>query len=357
MFDIEYPLPKLDTLVAEDFNAGAMENWGLITGRTSCFLVDTQRSDIGGKKRVAGSQGHECAHMWFGNIVTMKHWTSLWLKEGFATVVGEVIILDQLFPEWRVQNDFITGSLASALALDSKRSSHAIEIESSDTNQINQIFDDLSYAKAASVLRMISRFVGDELFLKGVSAYLKQHVYGNAEPDDLWTSISQVTGMDIRDMMHNWIYEVGFPLLTVTETAKGIRVRQDRFLSMGGLTDAENTTIWKVPLFLLSTSTEGKTVVDNTILLSAREMEIELDTTKPWKLNAGTFGVFRVAYSPERLVKLGDEASRTGTAFGLEDIFGILSDAMGQAWARQTKTSAVLSLIVRMKDQTECMCY
>lgn len=353
MFDIEYPLPKLDTLVAEDFNAGAMENWGLITGRTSCFLLDTQSFDIDGKKCVASSQGHECAHMWFGNIVTMRSWSSLWLKEGFATVVGEVIVLDQLFPEWRVQNDFITGSLASALALDSKRSSHAIETDSSDTNQVNQIFDDLSYSKAASVLRMLSSFVGDELFLKGISAYLKQHLYSNAGPDDLWTSISQVTGMDIRGLIHNWIYEVGFPLLTVTETTSGIHIRQDRFLSMGDVTDAENTTIWNVPLFLLSTSAEGPPVVNKSILLSAREMEVELDTSKPWKLNAGTFGVFRVAYSPDRLAKLGDEASRPGTAFGLEDIFGILSDAMSLAWARRSKTSAVLSMIERLKDQTE----
>ena len=102
---MEYPLPKLDTLVvrrsfmtigysmliyfkASDFDAGAMENWGLITGRTSAYLIDPKKGDLQAKKRIAGTQSHEVAHMWFGNITTMEWWNYLYLNEGFATLVS-----------------------------------------------------------------------------------------------------------------------------------------------------------------------------------------------------------------------------------------------------------------------------
>ncbi|KAG9085108.1 Aminopeptidase 2 mitochondrial [Ceratobasidium sp. UAMH 11750] len=353
VFDVEYPLPKLDTLVANDFDAGAMENWGLITGRTSVFLFDEKKSDLLAKKRVATVQSHECAHMWFGDIVTMNWWNSLWLNEGFATIAGEVIIIDKVFPEWRVHSEFITHHLERALELDAQRSSHPIEVECPDANQINQIFDALSYSKAASMLRMLARYVGEDVFLKGVSIYLKKRLYGNSDPKDLWDGISEAAGVDVGKIMQNWVFEIGFPVLTVTETADGIHVRQDRFLSTGDATDDENKTIWHIPLSLLSTDANGKTSVDHSIVLSERETDIKLDTSKPWKLNAGTVGVFRTAYTPERLVKLGEEAARENSAFGLEDRVGLVSDAMVLARAGYGKTSGGLSVISRLRGETE----
>ncbi|KAL5636049.1 hypothetical protein ACGC1H_004760 [Rhizoctonia solani] len=353
VFDVEYPLPKLDTLVANDFDAGAMENWGLITGRTSVFLFDEKKSDLAAKKRVATVQSHECAHMWFGDIVTMNWWNSLWLNEGFATIAGEVIIIDKVFPEWRVHSEFITHHLERALELDAQRSSHPIEVDCPDANQINQIFDALSYSKAASMLRMLARYVGEDVFLKGVSIYLKKRLYGNSDPKDLWDGISDAAGVDVGKVMKNWVFEIGFPLLTVTETADGIRVRQDRFLSTGDATEAENQTIWHIPLSLLTTGADGKASVDHSIVLSERETEIKLDTSKPWKLNAGTVGVFRTAYTPDRLTKLGEEAARSGSVFGLEDRVGLVSDAMVLARAGYGKTSGGLNLISGLRDETE----
>lgn len=208
VFDVEYPLPKLDTLVVHDFDAGAMENWGLITGRTSAFLLDPKRADMAAKQRVVTVQSHEVAHMWFGNIVTMEWWDNLYLNEGFATVMGEVIIVDKIYPEWKVYASFITEHLNSALRLDAKLSSHPIEVDCPDANQINQIFDSLSYSKAGSCLRMLSDFVGEELFLKGVSIYLKKRLYGNSVTNDLWEGISEATGKDIPKIMHSWVSKV-----------------------------------------------------------------------------------------------------------------------------------------------------
>ncbi|KAG9123895.1 Aminopeptidase 2 mitochondrial [Ceratobasidium sp. 392] len=126
-----------------------------------------------------------------------------------------------------------------------------------------------------------------------------------------------------------------------------------RFLSTGDASEAENKTIWHVPLSLLTTDANGKKTVDHGVVLSEREADIKLDTSKPWKLNAGTVGVFRTAYTPERLAKLGEEAARENSAFGLEDRVGLVSDAMVLARAGYGKTSGGLSLISCLRGETE----
>jgi len=352
IFDVEYPLPKLDTLVASDFDAGAMENWGLITGRTSVFLLDPERGDLPAKKRVAGVQSHEVAHMWFGNITTMEWWNYLYLNEGFSTLMGEVIIPDRIFPEWRVNSEFINVHLNRALSLDSKLSSHPIEVDCPDANHINQIFDALSYSKAASVLRMLSNYVGEEKFLKGVSIYLKKKLFANGVTHDLWEGISEATGLKINDLMENWITKIGFPVLSIGEDEKGIFVRQDRFLETGAANPEDNGTIWNIPLCIL-TEKDGKAFVDRTPLLQERETHVDLDITKPFKLNAGTCGVYRVLYTPKRLATIAAEAAKENSVFSLDDRMGLVQDALALSKAGLAKVSSALTLIDLWKNEKE----
>ncbi|KAG1832677.1 hypothetical protein EV424DRAFT_1627020 [Suillus variegatus] len=306
IFDIEYPLPKLDTLVAHDFDAGAMENWGLITGRTSAFLLDPKTADVAAKKRVTAFQSHEVAHMWFGDITTMEWWDYLYLNEGFATLMGEVIIV--------VLND--------ALDLDAKLSSHPIEVHCPDANQINQIFDSLSYAKAGSVLRMLSNFVGEERFLKGVSIYLKKHLYGNTVTKDLWQGISESTGVDVPRIMDNWISKasmtIGFPVITVTEGEKWYPFN-----------------------------------IDKSVVLDTREKTLAIDTSKPFKLNAGTYGVYRVLYSDERFAAIAKEAAKGDTVFSLNDRIGLVHDIMTLSKAGFCKVSSALTIVDILHDEKE----
>ncbi|KAH9483761.1 Aminopeptidase 2, mitochondrial [Psilocybe cubensis] len=346
IFDVEYPLPKLDTLVASDFDAGAMENWGLITGRTNAFLLDPERIDLQAKKRVASVQSHEVAHMWFGNITTMEWWNYLYLNEDGRSDYTRV------YPEWRVNSEFITDHLSRALSLDSKLSSHPIEVECPDANHINQIFDALSYSKAASVLRMLSYYVGEEKFLKGVSIYLKKKLFANSVTHDLWDGISTSTGLNITELMENWITKIGFPVVTVTENENGITVRQDRFLETGPAEPKDNETIWNIPLSILSTK-DGKAVIDRTPILTEREKSIPLDTTKPFKLNAGTNGVYRVLYTPERLALIAAEAAKENSVFSLEDRMGLVYDAMALARAGFSKLSSSLNLVDGLKSEKE----
>ncbi|KAF7363266.1 Aminopeptidase 1 [Mycena sanguinolenta] len=358
VFDVEYPLPKLDTLVASDFDAGAMENWGLITGRTTSLLLDPAKADVHAKKYVAVTQSHEVAHMWFGNITTMKWWDNLYLNEGFATLLDgrshhPSPFSDKIFPEWKANSEFISDHLQSALALDAKLSSHPIEVPCPNADHINQIFDALSYSKAASVLRMLCDYVGEEKFLKGVSLYLKKNLYGNTVTNDLFEGISTATGIDTVRIMDNWIKQQGFPVLTVTENANGIHVRQDRFIETGQVDPKENETIWNVPLSLVTADPDGQVKIDKLVILEEREKDIALDTNMPYKLNGGTTGVYRVLYPPARLAKIAAEASKENSIFSLDDRMGILYDVNALSKAGLAKLSDTLTVIDLWSNEKE----
>ncbi|KAI0747687.1 peptidase family M1-domain-containing protein [Daedaleopsis nitida] len=353
VFDIEYPLPKLDTLVATDFDSGAMENWGLITGRTQAFLLDPNSADTRTKQNIAGTQSHEVAHMWFGNITTMEWWDTLYLNEGFATLMGEKIILGIVFPEWKLDSEFVSSHFYPARSLDAKLSSHPIEVECPDANMINQIFDHLSYAKAGSVLRMLASYVGEDRFLKGVSIYLKKHMYKNSVTKDLWEGIQAATDLDIPKMMDNWVKKMGYPVITVTEKEGGIHVRQDRFLETGPADPKDNETIWTIPLNLLTVSADGNAVLNKDLLLDEREKFIPLDTSKPFKLNAGTTGFYAVQYSTDRLVKLGEQAAAQNSPFSLSDRMGLVYDALALSKAGYAPVSSALGLISALHGEKE----
>lgn len=283
-----------------------------------------------------------------------KWWDVLWLNEAFATLQGEVIIPDRIFPEFKVRREFLTTHLISALSLDAVRSSHPIEVPCPDANQINQIFDSISYSKGASVLRMLAAVVGEDKFLKGVSIYLKKHLYGNASTADLWAGISEASGVDVAKIMHEWILSVGFPVISVEEIdgGKSIKIRQDRFLNTGDVKPEENKTLWYVPLEL-KTAVDGKVSIDHKAILSDREITIDLKGAQSFKLNAETVGVYRVSYSPERLAKLGEEAAKPDSIFSVEDRIGLVSDATTLARAGSGKTSGSLNLVSKLGGETE----
>ncbi|KAI9056855.1 leucyl aminopeptidase [Trametes sanguinea] len=354
VFDIEYPLPKLDTLVANDFDSGAMENWGLITGRTQAFLLDPKSADTKYKQNVAATQSHEVAHMWFGNITTMEWWDNLYLNEGTLYQCRKVSNgSSRVFPEWKLDSEFLGSHFYPARALDAKLSSHPIEVECPDANMINQIFDHLSYAKAGSVLRMLASYVGEERFLKGVSIYLKKHMYKNSVTKDLWEGIQAATDLDIPKMMDNWVKKMGYPVITVTEKEGGIHVRQDRFLETGPADPKDNETIWTVPLNLLTVGNDGKPVLNKEVLLDEREKFIPLDTSKPFKLNADTTGFYAVQYSADRLAKLGQQAAAPDSPFSLSDRIGLVSDALALSKAGYTSVSSALELISALRGEKE----
>lgn len=290
IFELKYPLPKLDLLVVHAFSHNAMENWGLITYRSTALLYSETTSDPSYKQNVAYVVAHEIAHQWFGNLVTMQWWDELWLNEGFATWVGYAAV-DYLYPEWDIFLGFVATSLQSALALDGLRNSHPIKVPVVDALDIDQLFDAISYLKGASTIRMLLNYLLKSVFLQGVAAYLNKHQYGNATSDDLWSAISAVSEKNVGAMMHSWITKIGFPVVSVScdQDPHSLQIEQSRFLNGGGVQPEENQTVWWVPLDVAG---DTKFDIDS---FSAKMVHIPRPTGM-FKLNKHTEGAFRVSY-------------------------------------------------------------
>lgn len=324
-----------------------MENWGLITYRVVDVLFDPKTSGASVKQRVAETVQHELAHQWFGNLVTMDFWDGLWLNEGFATWMSWYSC-DKFFPEWKVWEGYVTDTLQHALGLDSLRSSHPVEVAVKRADEINQIFDAISYSKGSCVIRMVSKYLGEDVFMEGIRQYLKQHSYGNTQTGDLWNALSKASGRDVAEIMTIWTKYVGYPVVTVTENEsdKSIHVKQNRLLRTADLKPEEDTTLY--PVFLGLRTKDG---IDEQIMLREREGNFKVPDLDFFKLNANHTSMYRTSYSPVRLEKLG-EAARKGL-LSVEDRSGMIADAGALAASGYQKTSGVLNLLKGFDSETE----
>ncbi|KAL5333550.1 peptidase family M1-domain-containing protein [Aspergillus crustosus] len=346
-FDSDFPLPKMDMVAVPDFSAGAMENWGLITYRIVDVLLDEKNSGASRKERIAETVQHELAHQWFGNLVTMDFWDGLWLNEGFATWMSWYSC-NSFYPEWKVWQSYVIDNLQSALSLDSLRSSHPIEVPVKRADEINQIFDAISYSKGSSVLRMISKYLGEDTFLQGVRNYIKKHAYGNTQTGDLWSALADASGKPVEEVMDIWTKNVGFPVVAVSEdpSSSTIKVKQNRFLRTGDVRPEEDKTIFPIMLGLRT-----KQGIDEDTLLSEREGEFKVPDLDFYKLNADHSAIYRTSYTPERLSKLG-EAAKAGL-LTVEDRAGMIADAGALASSGYQSTSGLLSLLTGFDSETE----
>ena len=350
-FDQPYPLPKMDMVAVPDFGAGAMENWGLVTYRTAYLLFDEKDSSLKTKQNVAYVVGHELAHQWFGNLVTMEWWSDLWLNEGFATWVGW-LAADHLFPEWDIWTEFILDDCQAGLSLDGLRSSHPIEVPVKNPSEITQIFDSISYSKGASIIRMLVKFLGEETFQKGMRSYLKKHKYGNAKTSDLWGSLAEASGQPVAEIMTAWTQIIGYPVLSVeTENLNeklNLKITQNRFLNGGNVKPEEDETIWSIPLRLM---TEAGVVAEAGLMTSRSEtVQIPL-STEFLKLNFEQAGFYRVHYPSEWLQKLGI-AIESGR-FSASDRIGIVSDVFALSIAGKISMSEILGVLSFFKNEDD----
>lgn len=158
-FKVPYPLPKLDMICVTEFAMGAMENWGLVTYRETALMVDDEKASPQQKQRVAIVVAHELAHQWFGNLVTMQWWEGLWLNEGFAAFM-EHYCIDALFPDYKIWEQYTTDAFSSALRLDGLKSSHPVIVPIQHAEEVEQVFDAISYCKGSTVVNMVSAFLG-----------------------------------------------------------------------------------------------------------------------------------------------------------------------------------------------------
>jgi puromycin-sensitive aminopeptidase len=344
-YGIPYPGQKVDMIALPDFAAGAMENLGCITYREALLLLDPDTSTQLEQQLVADVVSHELAHMWFGDLVTMRWWNGIWLNEAFATFM-EVMAVEVFRPEWKRWTNFSL-ERTDAFEVDSLASTRTVEFEVNAPSDCDGMFDVLTYQKGGALLRMLQQYLGEERFRQGVNQYLRTHSYANTETSDLWDSIEAVTTADggnepVRQMMDSWIWQAGYPLITASLVGPELLLRQQRFSFSPEATDP---TVFITPVALR--------VGDEThvVLLDSPEARLHVgDTTAPIVVNAGGQGFYRVAYADELRRRIDAEALAT---LNTVERYNLVDDASAATVAGRLTAAELLSFLDAFSAERE----
>lgn len=332
-FDIPYPLEKCDFIALPDFASGAMENWGCITFREQALLVDPNNTSLHLKQYVANVVAHELTHQWFGNLVTMRWWTDLWLNESFASWMSWLAV-DHLYPDWKVWTQFIVDEQGIALKLDALEHTHPIEVEVKHPDEIRTIFDAISYEKGASVLLMLHDYLGADDFRDGLRLYLKRHAYSNTDTVDLWAALEEVSQKPIKDFMGAWTSQSGYPIIHANIGGAEPGLRQERFYLNPAA--KKEGAVWPIPLL-------PSHDMDPSTLTKAEQPIKSAGLTDEFILNRNRNSFFRAIYDPAHLSNLG-KAVESGKLPEL-DRLGLLSDSFEAAKAGYASTVDSMKLL------------
>uniref|UniRef100_A0A8C2DQB6 Aminopeptidase n=1 Tax=Cyprinus carpio TaxID=7962 RepID=A0A8C2DQB6_CYPCA len=339
-YNVSYPLPKSDQIALPDFNAGAMENWGLITYRETALLYDKEISSNGNKERIVTVIAHELAHQWFGNLVTLRWWNDLWLNEGFASYV-EYLGAAEAEPDWNVKDLIVLNDVHRVFAIDALASSHPLsskEEEIQRPEQISEVFDTISYSKGASVLRMLSDFLTEEVFTQGLQTYLNYFEFNNTVYTDLWHHLQLAVDRNnnslpktVQEIMDRWVLQMGFPVVTINTTTG--QITQEHFL-LDPETKPDRPSEFKY---------------DGDLILSTNQSNDMKISSDEWVLaNINVTGYYRVNYNNDNWQRLLNSIPVINRAQLIDDAFNL-------AKAGIIETTLALRTTLFLASETEYM--
>jgi len=357
-YGIAYPGDKLDLVAVPDFAFGAMENLGCVTFREILLLVDPATTTQAELLNVTDVINHELAHMWFGDLVTMKWWNGIWLNEAFATFM-EMHATDAFRPQWDRWTTFGL-SRTAAFDTDSLTSTRPIEYPVISPADAEGMFDILTYEKGAAVVRMLEQYLGEAQFQSGIRQYLTQHAFGNTETTDLWDAIESATGEPVRRIMDSWIFQGGYPVLSIETVNDGrtLRISQHRFGYAGDLGDSESTipahddaALWIVPLIFSQRSAIDGVITFEKVLLDQRSIDIELVEPATWVLaNTEGTGFYRAKYAPDLRSALITHAQ---TELSAIERYGLVDDIWASVLAGDLEAHDFLEMAEAFNDETD----
>ncbi|MFK7989948.1 MAG: M1 family metallopeptidase [Sandaracinaceae bacterium] len=304
-FGIPYPYAKLDIVAVPDFSAGAMENAGLVTFRDSLLLLG-EDPPVGQQRGFAYVMAHELAHQWFGNLVTMQWWDDLWLNEAFANWM-EARTIESTFPEF-VPDVTEMRVVLSAMDSDSLAGARQIRQPIESEHDIHNAFDGITYNKGNAVLAMFERYLGREVFQRGVQRYLREHAGGNATAENLFDAIGAEAGRDVRPAFESFLLQPGVPLVTATpqcgEDGASLALTQRRYTPLGSSATASEP--WRLPVCVRYAA--GGETHRTCTSLDAAEGSIALEGCPEWVMpNAEGAGYYRWTMPPASLEALRNE--------------------------------------------------
>jgi len=351
-FGVPYPLPKLDQIALPGGFGGAMENWGGITYYEAALLFDPKNSSAETKQNIYEVLAHEMAHQWFGDLVTMAWWDNLWLNEGFASWMGTKCTA-HFNPQWEVwlrrnlprdPTRRVGITKEQAMEGDARSTTHPIQQPIATEAEANSAFDDITYKKGQSFLRMLESFLGQDVFRDGIRQYMATHKFSNSTTADLWNALSESSGQPIAEIAAGWTEQPGFPVVKVKRGEGGkVSLTQERFtINFRNAPPLE----WKIPLTY--SIDVGQAPVS--VLMTGKSAHLQnIPADRALKLNVKGAGNYRVEY---------DEPSwnlllRTLPQMGVEDRVDLLSDAWALVQANRASVSRYFELVDKLPSSTE----
>ena len=350
-FGVQYPLPKLDQIAIPGGFGGAMENWGGITYYESVLLFDPKNSSAEIKQDIYEVVAHEMAHMWFGDLVTMAWWDNLWLNEGFASWMGSKCTA-HFNPQWEVwlarelpRDPTRRTGIAKEAAMegDARSTTHPIQQRVATEAEANSAFDDITYKKGQSFLRMLESFLGEDVFRDGIRRYINAHKYSNTTTADLWNALSDASNKSVGEIAAGWTEQPGFPVVNVKREADGrVRLTQERFT-----VNFKNAPplLWQIPQ---TYSVVGETPA--TLLMTDKTVDLKnIPADRALKLNVNGAGNYRVEYDgPSWQLLLGALPK-----LGVEDRVNLMSDAWALVQAGRAPVSLYFGLVEMLPASTD----
>ncbi|XP_045068708.1 aminopeptidase N-like isoform X2 [Coregonus clupeaformis] len=363
-YNSSYPLTKSDQIALPDFSAGAMENWGLITYRETALLFNPVSSSNADKEWIATVISHELAHMWFGNLVTMKWWNDLWLNEGFASYVS-YLGANSAEPTWNITDLIVLNEVHGVMSADALASSHPLSAKEEDIMrpaQISELFDSITYSKGAAVLRMLSEFLTEPVFARGLSTYLNTFKYSNTVYQDLWKHLQMAAdstpGLDlpasVEDIMNRWILQMGFPVVTI-DTATGSISQRHFLLDPDSVVDRPSpfNYEWIVPIKWIKNGRDQTPYWLETKTATHLPMKT---LGSDWVLaNTKVSGFFRVNYDSTNWERLLTQLSTDHEAIPVINRAQIVDDAFNLARAGTVSTTLALRTTLFLQREREYM--
>ena len=351
-FGVPYPLPKLDQIALPGGFGGAMENWGGITYYEAALLFDPKNSSAETKQNIYEVLAHEMAHQWFGDLVTMAWWDNLWLNEGFASWMGTKCTA-HFNPQWEVwlrrnlprdPTRRVGITKEQAMEGDARSTTHPIQQPIATEAEANSAFDDITYKKGQSFLRMLESFLSQDVFRDGIRRYMAAHKFSNSTTADLWNALSESSGQPIAEIAAGWTEQPGFPVVKVKRGEGGkVSLTQERFtINFRNAPPLE----WKIPLTY--SIDVGQAPVS--VLMTGKSAHLQnIPADRALKLNVKGAGNYRVEY---------DEPSwnlllRTLPQIGVEDRVDLLSDAWALVQANRASVSRYFELVDKLPSSTE----
>uniref|UniRef100_A0A3B4XXH8 Alanyl aminopeptidase, membrane n=1 Tax=Seriola lalandi dorsalis TaxID=1841481 RepID=A0A3B4XXH8_SERLL len=362
-YNSSYPLKKSDQIALPDFSAGAMENWGLITYRETALLYNPGVSSNGDKEWVATVISHELAHMWFGNLVTTRWWNDLWLNEGFATYVS-YLGANKAEPTWNMKDLIVLNEIFGVMAVDALASSHPLSSKEEDIlkpEHISELFDSITYSKGAAVLRMLSEFITESVFSKGLHTYLEEFKYNNTVYTDLWKHLQMAVDKagislpsPVEVIMNRWILQMGFPVVTI-DTKTGSITQKHFLLDPDSVVDRPSpfNYEWYVPITWIKTGVEKEQYW--LVAKEATNKNMTLGVDEWLVANIDMRGFYRVNYDSDNWERLLTQLGSKHTDIPVINRAQIIDDAFNLARAKMVNTTLALRTTKFLHEEVEYM--